>query len=453
MDNSGIYVGLDIGTTSIKVIVAERVKGQMNVIGVGSERSNGLSRGVIVDIDKAASAIQSAVRQAEEKASIEIKKIIAGVPANLVKIERCRGMIAVADESKEINNEDVQNVAAAALVQSLPPEREVLDVIPDEFVVDGFDGIKDPRGMVGVRLEMHGTLFTGPKTIIHNTRKAIEKAGLQIEQIVIAPLALSSLVLNDGEQDFGSIIVDMGGGQTTAAVIHDHQLKYTYVDQEGGQYITKDISVVLNTSIENAEKLKREYGFADAQQASDENEFPVEVVGQSTPTQISEQYLAEIVEARLDQIFDKIKQRLDEIHALDLPGGIVLTGGVAASPGITDLASQIFGTRVRIFTPNQMGLRHPSFDEALAVIKYQAALSEVALLVKSALTGDTRASVALDFTASDPSQVTPAAGQSAQPQAVPTTAKTTKKQAAKQQHPDQESGFNRFKSFFNHFFD
>ncbi|KZU31708.1 Cell division protein FtsA [Lactiplantibacillus plantarum] len=448
MDNSGIYVGLDIGTTSIKVIVAERVKGQMNVIGVGSARSNGLSRGVIVDIDKAAETIRSAVRQAEEKASIEIKKVIAGVPANLVKIERCRGMIAVADESKEINNEDVQNVAAAALVQSLPPEREVLDVIPDEFVVDGFDGIKDPRGMVGVRLEMHGTLFTGPKTIIHNTRKALEKAGLQIEQIVIAPLALSSLVLNDGEQDFGSIIIDMGGGQTTAAVIHDHQLKYTYVDQEGGQYITKDISVVLNTSIENAEKLKRDYGYADAQQASDDELFPVDVVGQSTPEQISEQYLAEIIEARLDQIFDKVKQHLDEIRALELPGGIVLTGGVAALPGITDLAAQRFGTRVRVFTPNQMGLRHPSFDEALAVIKYQAALSEVTLLVKSALTGDTRASVALEFADTTPAPSQPAA----QPK------KATKKQSApqvpqEQADPDHKGTVERVKGFFNHFFD
>ncbi|MFC6202426.1 cell division protein FtsA [Lactiplantibacillus nangangensis] len=447
MDNSGIYVGLDIGTTSIKVIVAERVKGQMNVIGVGSERSNGLSRGVIVDIDKAATAIQSAVRQAEEKASIEIKKVIAGVPANLVKIERCRGMIAVADESKEINNEDVQKVATAALVQSMPPEREVLDVIPDEFVVDGFDGIKDPRGMVGVRLEMHGTLFTGPKTIIHNTRKAIEKAGLQIEQIVIAPLALSSLVLNDGEQDFGSIIVDMGGGQTTAAVIHDHQLKYTYVDQEGGQYITKDISVVLNTSIENAEKLKRDYGYADAQQASDDEVFPVDVVGQSTPTQISSQYLAEIIEARLDQVFGKVKQHLDEIQALELPGGIVLTGGVAALPGITDLASDLFGTNVRVFTPSQMGLRHPSFDEALAVIKYQAALSEVALLVKSALTGDTRASVAVEFAPETPTSQ-PMTAQPSQP--IKTTSKS---KPAKQQDPDRESGFERVKGFFNHFFD
>ncbi|CAM3172115.1 cell division protein FtsA [Lactiplantibacillus plajomi] len=449
MDNSGIYVGLDIGTTSIKVIVAERVKGQMNVIGVGSERSNGLSRGVIVDIDKAAAAIQSAVRQAEEKASIEITKVVAGVPANLIKIERCRGMIAVADESKEINNEDVKNVATAALVQSLPPEREVLDVIPDEFVVDGFDGIKDPRGMVGVRLEMHGTLFTGPKTIIHNTRKAIEKAGLQIEQIVIAPLALSSLVLNDGEQDFGSIIIDIGGGQTTAAVIHDHQLKYTYVDQEGGQYITKDISVVLNTSIENAEKLKRDYGYADAQQAADDEEFPVDVVGQSTPTQISEQYLAEIIEARLDQIFSKVKQRLDEIRALELPGGIVLTGGVAAIPGITELASQVFGTRVRVFIPNQMGLRHPSFDEALAVIKYQAALSEVAQIVESALTGDTRASVPRDF--AEPASVNQAAPSQSRPSEAAEPTKQQSEQA--EDRGDKKSGFDRIKGFFNHFFD
>ena len=447
MDNSGIYVGLDIGTTSIKVIVAERVKGQMNVIGVGSERSNGLSRGVIVDIDKAATAIQSAVRQAEEKASIEIKKVIAGVPANLVKVERCRGMIAVGDESKEINNDDVQKVAAAALVQSLPPEREILDVIPDEFVVDDFADIADPRGMVGVRLEMHGTLFTGPKTIIHNTRKAIEKAGLQIEQIVIAPLALSSLVLNDGEQDFGSIIIDMGGGQTTAAVVHDHQLKYTYVDQEGGQYITKDISVVLNTSMENAEKLKRDYGNADSQQANDEVEFPVDVVGQSTPTQISEQYLAEIIEARLEQIFGKVENHLAAIHALDLPGGIVLTGGVAALPGVTDLATQIFGVNVRVFTPSQMGLRHPSFDEALAVIKYQAALSDVTKLVKGALTGDSSVALAINDSLNAAETSAPAP----QPQQQP--AKPTKKQPAKQQDPNQQSAGERLRGFFNHFFD
>ena len=390
MDNSGMYVGLDIGTTSIKVIVAENVKGQMNVIGVGNERSNGVSRGVIVDIDKAAEAIQRAVRQAEEKASIEIHDVIVGIPANMLKIEPCSGMIAIDDQSREITGRDVRTVANAALIQSLPPEREVVDILADEFVVDGFDGIKDPRGMVGVRLEIHGTLFTGPKTIMHNTRKAVEQAGLNLRGTVINPMAQGMMVMNDGEQDFGTILIDLGGGQATAAVIHDHQLKYIDVDQEGGQFITKDISVVLNTSLDSAEKLKRDYGYADATQASDEDEFPVDVVGQSQPTPISEKYLAEIIEARLDQIFQRLRSNLDEVQALELPGGIVLTGGVAALPGITDLATDEFGTNVRVYVPDQMGLRHPSFTLALALVKYFGGLSEIDLLIKSALTGSTQ---------------------------------------------------------------
>lgn len=390
MDNSGMYVGLDIGTTSIKVIVAENVKGQMNVIGVGNERSNGVSRGVIVDIDKAAEAIQRAVRQAEEKASIEIHDVIVGIPANMLKIEPCSGMIAIDDQSREITGRDVRSVAGAALIQSLPPEREVVEVLADEFVVDGFDGIKDPRGMVGVRLELHGTLFTGPKTIMHNTRKAVEQAGLHVRGTVINPMAQGMMVMNDGEQDFGTVLIDLGGGQATAAVIHDHQLKYIDVDQEGGQFITKDISVVLNTSIDSAEKLKRDYGYADSSQASDEDEFPVDVVGQSQPTPISEKYLAEIIEARLDQVFQRLRTNLDKVQALELPGGIILTGGVAALPGITDLATAEFGTNVRVYIPDQMGLRHPSFTLALALVKYFGGLSEIDLLIKSALTGSTQ---------------------------------------------------------------
>ncbi|MBU7538670.1 cell division protein FtsA [Levilactobacillus brevis] len=390
MDNSGMYVGLDIGTTSIKVIVAENVKGQMNVIGVGNERSNGVSRGVIVDIDKAAEAIQRAVRQAEEKASIEIHDVIVGIPANMLKIEPCSGMIAIDDQSREITGRDVRSVATAALIQSLPPEREVVDILADEFVVDGFDGIKDPRGMVGVRLELHGTLFTGPKTIMHNTRKAVEQGGLHLRGTVINPMAQGMMVMNDGEQDFGTVLIDLGGGQATAAVIHDHQLKYVDVDQEGGQFITKDISVVLNTSLDSAEKLKRDYGYADSTQASDEDEFPVDVVGQSQPTPISEKYLAEIIEARLDQIFKRLRANLDKVQALELPGGIVLTGGVAALPGITDLATDEFNTNVRVYVPDQMGLRHPSFTLALALVNYYGGLSEIDLLIKSALTGSTQ---------------------------------------------------------------
>ena len=354
MGNSSIYVGIDIGTTSIKVIIAEYLKDQINIIGYGNTRSAGLNRGVIVDIDQVVKAIKEAVKQAEEKANIQISEVSVGVPANMLQIERCKGMIAIGNEdgnSKEISDIDVRRVTEAALVQNLPPERDVIDIVTDEFIVDGFDGIKDPRGMVGVRLEMQGVMYTGPKTILHNTRKCIERAGLKVKDMIVAPLALSQVALTDGEKDFGAILIDLGGGQTTAAVIHDHQLKYTYVDQEGGDYVTRDISIVLNTSIENAEILKRNYGYADETLASSEDTFPVTVVGQQEPEMITEEYLAQIIEARLQQIFGKLKADLDRINALQLPGGIVLTGGLAALPGVKELAQKVFGVNVKVFIP------------------------------------------------------------------------------------------------------
>lgn len=385
-----MYVGLDIGTTSIKVIVAEKVQGQINVLGIGNEHSEGVSRGIIVDIDKAAQSIKRAAAQAEDKSSVQINDVIVGIPSNSLKIEKCSGMIAVADESKEIDDDDVRRVTNSALTKNLPPEREIIDILPDEFVVDGFNGIKDPRGMVGVRLEIHGRLITGPKTIIHNTRKAVEHAGLRPSSIVVNSLAQGKELLDDGEQDFGTILLDLGGGQSTASIIHDHQLKFTSVDNEGGEYITKDISVVLNTSIESAEKIKRDYGYAYSIDASNNDEFPIDVVGQSKPVKISEKYLSEIIQARLEQIFERLGKKLDDVSALDLPGGIVLTGGVAALPGVSELAADQFGTNVRVYIPNQMGLRHPSFSLPLALVSYRANMSEIESLVRSSLFNPTK---------------------------------------------------------------
>ncbi|WP_353317245.1 cell division protein FtsA [Apilactobacillus apinorum] len=387
MMNSEMYVGLDIGTTSIKVIVAEKVKGQMNVLGLGNERSEGISRGIIVDIDKASESIRKAVNQAEEKAGIQINDVIVGIPANQLKIEPCSGMVAISDQSREISDEDVRNVTVSAMIKNLPPEREIVDTLADEFVVDGFDGIKDPRGMVGVRLEMKGRIITGPKTIIHNVKKAVQRAGLNPAAVNNMSLAQGMTILDDGEQDFGTVLIDLGGGQTTASVIHDHQLKFTTVDSEGGEYITKDISVVLNTSLESAEKIKRDYGYADEIDASENNEFPIEVVGQSQPVRISEKYLAEIIQARLDQIFTRMDKSLSSISALSLPGGVVLTGGVAALPGISDLAADRLDTNVRVYIPDQMGLRHPSFSLALSLVTYRANMSEIQVLVRSSLEG------------------------------------------------------------------
>ncbi|EOS8109984.1 cell division protein FtsA [Enterococcus faecium] len=391
MAKTGMYVGLDIGTTSVKVVVAEYIDSQMNIIGVGNAKSEGINRGIIVDIDKTVQAIQRAVRQAEEKAGIQIKGVSVGLPANMLEVENCQGMIAVNGDSKEITDEDVRNVASAALVRSIPPERQIVSILPQDFTVDGFEGIKDPRGMIGVRLEMYGLLFTGPKTIIHNIRKCVENAGLIVNEMVITPLALTESILSDGEKDFGTIVIDMGGGQTTTAVMHDKQLKFTSLDQEGGEFVTKDISIVLNTSFNNAEALKINYGDAYPERTSSDEEFPVDVIGQSEPVKVDERYLSEIISARMEQIFNKAKDALDQIEALELPGGVVLTGGAASLPGVVDLAQEIFGVNVKLYVPNHMGLRNPVFTNVISIVDYSANLSEVYQLAKIAVTGETSA--------------------------------------------------------------
>lgn len=391
MAKTGMYVGLDIGTTSVKVVVAEYIDSQMNIIGVGNAKSEGINRGIIVDIDKTVQAIQRAVRQAEEKAGIQIKGVSVGLPANMLEVENCQGMIAVNGDSKEITDEDVRNVASAALVRSIPPERQIVSILPQDFTVDGFEGIKDPRGMIGVRLEMYGLLFTGPKTIIHNIRKCVENAGLIVNEMVITPLALTESILSDGEKDFGTIVIDMGGGQTTTAVMHDKQLKFTNLDQEGGEFVTKDISIVLNTSFNNAEALKINYGDAYPERTSPDEEFPVDVIGQSEPVKVDERYLSEIISARMEQIFNKAKDALDQIEALELPGGVVLTGGAASLPGVVDLAQEIFGVNVKLYVPNHMGLRNPVFTNVISIVDYSASLSEVYQLAKIAVTGETSA--------------------------------------------------------------
>ncbi|MFB8469913.1 cell division protein FtsA [Enterococcus faecium] len=391
MAKTGMYVGLDIGTTSVKVVVAEYIDSQMNIIGVGNAKSEGINRGIIVDIDKTVQAIQRAVRQAEEKAGIQIKGVSVGLPANMLEVENCQGMIAVNGDSKEITDEDVRNVASAALVCSIPPERQIVSILPQDFTVDGFEGIKDPRGMIGVRLEMYGLLFTGPKTIIHNIRKCVENAGLIVNEMVITPLALTESILSDGEKDFGTIVIDMGGGQTTTAVMHDKQLKFTNLDQEGGEFVTKDISIVLNTSFNNAEALKINYGDAYPERTSPDEEFPVDVIGQSEPVKVDERYLSEIISARMEQIFNKAKDALDQIEALELPGGVVLTGGAASLPGVVDLAQEIFGVNVKLYVPNHMGLRNPVFTNVISIVDYSANLSEVYQLAKIAVTGETSA--------------------------------------------------------------
>ncbi|KRK99264.1 cell division protein FtsA [Companilactobacillus futsaii] len=444
MDNSEFFVGLDIGTNSIKVVVAESSDDRLSIVGVGSERSEGVSRGVIVDIDKAAGAIKKAIKKAETQANITIRNVVVGISANMLQIEKCQGMIAVGSQSKEINENDVRQVMLAAMVQNLPSEREVVSLIPKQFSVDGFTNIRDPRGMIGVRLEMTGIIYTAPKTIVHNTKKAIQKAGLNIIHKVISPMALSQVVLNDGESDFGAVIIDMGAGQTTASVVHDHNLKLSTVDFEGGDYVTHDISVVLNTTVENANQLKLYYGNASADKSDTEENINVEVVGKSEPTMVSEEYLAEIIEARLNQIFTRLQAPLEEAGALSLPGGIVLTGGVAATPNIEDLARKIFDVKVRSYVPTQMGMRYPSYSLGLGLVTYASRLNDIGVIADNVVNGATVSNSRPQQTVPEQPQVQPEQSVDTTQEDQPTEEETSEPKAKKT---------SKFKDFWSRFFD
>ena len=403
MVKSGFFTGLDIGTSSVKVLVAEYTDNEMNVIGVSSVKSAGVKDGIIVNIDVAAGAIKKALEQAEEKSGIRIDRVNVGLPANLLQIEPTQGMIPVTTDSQEITDLDVENVVKSALTKSMTPEREVISFIPEEFVVDGFQGIKDPRGMMGIRLEMRGMLYTGPRTILHNLRKTVERAGVQVENIVISPLALTRSVLNEGEREFGATVIDLGGGQTTVAVMRNQELQYTNIYQEGGDYITKDISKVLTTSQSIAENLKFNYGIAYPQDASDKEKFTVEVIGESTPVEVTERYLSEVVSARLRQIFDRVRQDLERTRALDLPGGVVLVGGGAILPGIAELAQEVLGANTKIFVPNQIGIRNPAFASVISFVEYVGGLEEVEKIAQRAVNGEADLrQKPIDFTVSRP---------------------------------------------------
>lgn len=382
---SGIYASLDIGTTSIKVIVAEILNGQVNVIGVGNERTTGLSRGMIIDIDQTAASIRKAVEQAEDKAGVEIHDLIVGIPGNDLYIDSCYGSISINQNQQEITEQDVIRVVEKAIEGSVDKNREGINLILEEFIVDGFDEIKDPRGMIGNRIEFRGTISSVPKSIMHNIKKAVEKAGYGTQNIILQAEAMSEVVLTKDERNFGAILIDLGGGQSSVSVVHNSQLKYSAIIPEGGEYITKDISIVLNTSIKNAEKLKRDVGHAYPVHVNNERMVAVDVVGEKDLIHFKESYIAEIIESRLIQIFEQLKYKLDSIGAGNMPSGVYLSGGVASLPGIENLAEEIFELPVGVYVPDFMSIRYPTFTNGIGLVLKETSLSEVDQLINKSL--------------------------------------------------------------------
>ncbi|WHY88002.1 cell division protein FtsA [Neobacillus novalis] len=374
MNSNEIYVSLDIGTSSVKVIIGEMVndsgKDSLNIIGVGNVKSEGLRKGSIVDMDDTVHSIKRAIEQAERMIGAEIREVVVGISGNNVMLQQCHGIVAVSSQNREITNEDVIRVIEASHVGSIPPERENIGVIRKQFILDGKDEINDPRGMIGVRLEMEGSLITGSKSIIINTLRCVERAGLEILDIILQPLAAGDYALSKDEKNLGVALIDIGGGSTSIALFEEGFLKSTSVIPVGGDLLTNDLSKVLHTSTEDAEKIKVKYGHAFYDNASEDEFFSVPIIGSDQHQQFNQLYVSEIIEARMEEVFELIAHELKRLGVTDLPGGFVLTGGTAKMQGILELAQDIFQTPVRIASPDYIGVREPQYTTAVGLIKY-----------------------------------------------------------------------------------
>lgn len=308
--------------------------GQLHVIGVGNVKSNGVRKGAIVDIDATVQSIRKAIEQAERMTGYQIHEVVLGVPANQTMLQLVKGVVAVNSENREITDDDLDRVVESAQVMSIPPERELVNIIPRQFIVDNLDEIKDPRGMIGIRLEMDATMITTSKTLLHNVLRCVERAGLSIREIYLQPLASGYFALTEDEKNQGTAFIDLGGGSTTIAVFEEGLLTHTGVIPVGGDHITKDISIVLKTPTEQAEQIKHQFGHAFYDDASDDELFEVPVVGTDSTDQYSQRYISEIIGARLEELLELVIDELARLGVRDLPGGVVLTGGVAKLEGL-----------------------------------------------------------------------------------------------------------------------
>ncbi|AEI42593.1 cell division protein FtsA [Paenibacillus mucilaginosus] len=370
MSSNDIIVSLDIGTSKVRVIIGEVVNGAINIIGVGSADSEGIRKGSIVDIDQTVQTIRSAVDHAERMVGIQIAEVYVGIAGNHIALQSSHGVVAVSNEDREIGDDDIERVIQAAKVIPLAPEREIIGVVPNQYVVDGTDQIHDPRSMIGVRLEVEATIVTGTKTAIHNLLRVVEKSGLKVAGLILMSLASGHLALSKDEKNIGTVLVDIGAGATTIAVFNENNLVATSTLPIGGEYITNDIAYGLKTQADIAEKIKLKFGCALVDHAASDQVFKVNRIGSNTDKEFSQVDLANIIEPRVQEIFHLIRLEVQRLGFGDLPGGYVLTGGTVAMPGMLAVAQMELATSVRIAVPDYIGVRDSSFTSGVGIIQY-----------------------------------------------------------------------------------
>jgi cell division protein FtsA len=369
-----LIVGLDIGTTKVCAIVAQRVGDGIDIVGIGTHPSTGLRKGVVVDIDATVNSIKLAVEEAELMADCEIGSVYAGIAGGHIRAFNSHGVVAVKDT--EVSDGDVKRVIDAAKAVAIPMDREVIHVIPQEFIIDDQDGILEPRGMSGVRLEAKIHMVTAAVTSAQNIVKCANKAGLNVVDIVLEPLASAQAVLAHDERSLGVCMIDIGGGTTDIAVFADGSIKNSAVLALGGTHLSNDVAVGLRTPFDEAERIKKRFGLASARYLPTDDVITVASVGGRRPREVSRKMLCEIIEPRVEEILSLARREVEKAGLLDrIPSGVVLTGGASALDGMAEFAEEIFEAPVRRGTPAHIGglqdvVRDPMYATGVGLVLF-----------------------------------------------------------------------------------
>ena len=376
MPKSDLIVGLDIGTTKICAVVGEATPDGGDIVGIGTIPSTGLRKGVVVNIEQTVQSIKKALEEAELMAGCEIRSVYAGIAGSHIKGFNSHGVIAV--KGGEVGPKDVERALDAAKAVAIPLDREVIHILPQEYIVDDQRGIADPLGMAGVRLEVKVHIVTGAVTSAQNIVRSCHRSGLDVSDIVLEALASSKAVLTEEEREIGVALVDLGGGTTDIAVFSNDSIKHTGVLALGGQNLTNDIAFGLRTPMVSAEKIKVKYGCAMADLVRNDDLIEVPSVGGRDPRRLSRQVLAEICEPRMEEILSLVDQELVRSGFKNMIGaGVVLTGGTALIDGCQELGEQIFNMPTRIGYPRNVGglrdvVNSPKFATAVGLLRYGA---------------------------------------------------------------------------------
>ncbi|WP_303901764.1 cell division protein FtsA [Thiohalomonas denitrificans] len=373
--DKNLIVALDIGTSKVSAIVGEITAGQeIEIIGIGSHPSRGLKKGVVVNIESTVQSIQRAVEEAELMAGCQIHSVFTGIAGSHVRSLNSHGIVAIKD--KEVHQSDVERVIDAARAVAIPADQKILHVLPQEFIIDNQEGIREPVGMSGVRLEAKVHLVTGAVSAAQNIIKCVRRCGLEVDDIILEQLASSYAVLSEDEKELGVCLVDVGGGTTDIAVFTEGAIRHTAVIPIAGDQVTNDIAVALRTPTQHAEDIKIKYACALTQLASPDDTIEVPSVGDRPARRLERQTLAEVVEPRYDELFTLVQAELRRSGYEDLcAAGVVLTGGTAKMEGGVELAEEIFHMPVRLGLPHGVAglsdvVRNPIYSTGVGLLLF-----------------------------------------------------------------------------------